>query len=230
MRKHMVFLSLLWLVGLMLTSCEAGVTLPSSSTCQCASLPDLVPLQAAVGTAISPDELVDKMSEAYQIPSAEISTAVESEASASFVWEKDGVRYRAGTEQGMLIAGWATDERLFLPSAQCVVTCWGTPDTYRGFFTLGVPGRALSFEMLFAQKGTLAEGVKYYGIDQESPPPISGRFPIRSYNVRAGGTPTDVLRSVYYSGLDQELLEQYKPWPGDWDHIAIDIDAATLTK
>ena len=180
---------------------------------------------------MSQNEFVDKMSEAYQIPNDEIGTAVESEGSASFDWEKDGIRYRAGTEQGVVIAGWARNEKLFSPSAQCLVTCWGTPDTYRAFFTLGVPGRSLKFEMLFAQKGILADGVKYFGVDQESPPPISGSFPMDSYNVRTGGTPSEVLKRVYFDGeVYQTLLEQYKPWSGDWDNIVIDIDPSTLTK
>ena len=138
---------------------------------------------------------------------------------------KSGIRYVARLNESVLVDARAEQTRGLVPSAECVVSCLGAPERYRAYFTRSIPGHKSSFQMLFPSQGTWASGTRFYGLSQEQPPRIAGSFPTYYFRFAVPGTSEDLLHKIYGStSVYEGVVDQFKPWPTDWNGIEIDID------
>jgi hypothetical protein len=184
-------------------------------------------LRSKIGEVTSAEQLRVWIGNAYQLPASRIQADVIRSGQLETVeWQKGGITYR-----GYVKGGHLTDVTVSYgsrrPSAGQVIACLGTPERYQASYEQNVEGNQLSLDLLFAAEGTLAYGARFMHIDRKQPPPVDGSFPIFGLAIVEPGTADQVLREIYESNETYEqMLRAYRPWPGDWQSVVIDIDPA----
>jgi hypothetical protein len=146
----------------------------------------------------------------------------------SIHWAMAGATYAAGL-RGSKVLGAGVTYGSNPPSADRVLSCLGAPGEYRAAFDKMVEASQLSLDLLFPAQGILASGARFAAFNQRQPPPLNENFAVSSFVVVPPGSAEQVLRQVY-GGLSndqyEKVVREFKPWPGDWENLQIQIDPA----
>lgn len=224
MRKYgLTFIfPILLILTVILSACERGWSPATYKTCECEQLPDLLPLHIQMGKTFSKDELKDWISIMYGVSDDKIK-----ENGDDLVWQVAGIEYTATLQKSMLVSGRSVNKNSQVPSAGCVVACWGNPDQYKTEYGVKAPvlEPVLNFEMLFFDLGIWAQGEQYFDISAKTPSMIANEFPIISFRVVMPGATEELLHQIYWGRqVPPEEIQMYKPWPDSWDGILINAD------
>jgi len=101
----------------------------------------------------------------------------------------------------------------------------GRPSHYSamyGYETEG--GTELSLSLLFPEHGVLAGGGRILRARPAQPPAITGDFPIDGLRFMRPGSADTLLEEAHrmdIPALRQQMLDAYKPWPGDWGQLQV---------
>jgi hypothetical protein len=190
---------------------------------------EITALQSQMGTEINREQFLTWITETFQISrdSIEVTTWHDD---LVFSWQAGGVMYSAETD-GAVLADVAIYYKNWRPEAAQFKKCLGDPSLYKASYQLGAnPGNQLSAQFLYPLDGILISGARFLRFRPVTPPAIRGDFPMSALRLTRPGSSEDVLSQIYggNSGLYEEMLTQYKPWPGGWDEITIDIDTSLL--
>jgi hypothetical protein len=220
-----------YLVYLFLILMLAGCTVSPLERPNCN---EIVNLRAQIGKAISPDSFREWVSQTYHIPLETITVDVLENRQRHVVhwnevsrvwsivkWEEVVQVWYSATIEGLVV----DDIRVAGGSvpASKVLACLGEPARYRARYERIVEGNQLSFDLLFPDQGILADGARFFRSDLRQPPPISDAFPLTGFIFTRPGTVEQILHDIYLSSFYQ-MLREYKPWPGKWEDIMVEID------
>jgi len=220
-----------YLVYLFLILMLAGCTVSPLERPNCN---EIVNLRAQIGKAISPDSFREWVSQSYHMPLETITVNMTPDGRTYVVhwrevtrvwaivkWEEiEQLEYSAAIEQlgvdDIRVAGGS------VPASK-VLACLGEPARYRARYERNVEGNQLSFDLLFSEQGVLAWGAKFFRTSLKQPPLINDTFPLTGFIFTRPGTVEQILHDIYLSSFYQ-MLREYKPWPGKWEDIMVEID------
>jgi len=213
-------------VLILISSLSACVSVGSQIRLNCE---ELTALQSQMATDIKREQFLTWIAETFQIAqdSIEVTTWHDD---LIFSWQAGGVMYSAETN-GTVLVDMAIYYRNWRPEAAQFKECLGDPSLYNASYQLGTnPSNQLSASFLYPSEGILISGARFLWLRPETPPGITGDLPISALRLTRPGSSEDVLFRIYGGspGLYEEMLTQYKPWPGSWDEITIDIDTSLL--
>lgn len=133
-------------------------------------------------------------------------------------WEVAGRTYEIFLDDGRMGAWAGVSFDREVPAAQ-VISCLGTPAQYYARYNWDLGKYALHLTLLYPDQGILATGARYYSPKPTQVPTIENTFGIYRLTFGSPG---------WTEGLQQSAAnpngEPYKPWPDDWQAIAIDVD------
>ena len=186
---------------------------------------EITTLRSQISKVVSPEQFRAWIVQAYQVSPESIKEDIPTGGQDHLIrWKQDGVWYTAEIEQGVLVDITRTAGRI---AADHVIACLGLPNQYKAEYGWHFVGNELGLSLLFSDAGVLAEGAEFLRSRPKQPPAIDGVFPISTFIFTRPGSAEEVLRQVYGSwGADiyEKRLKEYKPWPGRWEDIVIDID------
>lgn len=107
-----------------------------------------------------------------------------------------------------------------------MVACLGIPTLYYARYNWDLGKYALHLYLLFPDQGILASGAKYFYPKPKYVPSIEGDFPIRHLGLGPSGSAEQILHRIYIENSVNitPSIPDYKPWPGNWQDIVIEID------
>ena len=210
------------LVYLMLILLLAGCAYvrPGKPSCE-----EITTLRAQIGRELSPELFRAWVAQTYRLPLESITVETRADGQEYAIhWKKHGVWYSASLERRVLV-----DVRRHGPkaiSADRVIACLGEPEWYSAQYKWAIPGHALHCALLFPDQGILAHDAKFLRSRPMQPPPINGHFPISGFVFKQPGSAEQILYQIHghNSAHYEEVLQEYKPWPGEWEDIVIEID------
>lgn len=186
-------------------------------------------LHSQMGTEIDIQQFIAWIMETYEVPNEAVK--MESWKDTVIVeWDTDRIRYSVVISEALLDEV-ALYYKTLTPQVGQIVECLGAPAYYKATYQLGAnPGNQLSASFLYPSDGILISGSRFLRLRPEVPPAITGEFRVLALGHVRPGSKEDVLSRIYGGspGLYEEMLTQYKPWPGSWDEITIDIDTSLL--
>lgn len=194
------------------------------------SCEEIATLRAQVGKEFSLESLRRWIHETYQVPLESIWVATTPDGQTHIVHWGDANRtyYYASLHQPELVV----DDITFggvRGSAGSLIACLGEPALYEAWYKFDPPAYAnhLHITLLFPEQGVLASGARFFRSRPKEPPPINDDFPIEFIRFIRPGTAEQVLNNLYGhlpTNLYEQALRNYKPWPGNWQDIVIEID------
>lgn len=212
--------TLLALVALLLSILLAGCTLgvPAQPSCD-----ELTLLQSQISRQASAEELRAWIAETYDIPPESItSDPVPQTQGYLLQWRKNDLWHNIDIKKGVVTAV-GVDTSGF--TASDAIACLGQPSHYSAMYGYETPGGPeLSLRLLFPEHGVLAGGGRILWARPAQPPAITGDFPLNGMQFMRPGAADALLEEAhraYTPALAQQLLDAYKPWPGDWKDVQI---------
>jgi hypothetical protein len=203
------------LLGVLLSGCTGiGAVQPICD--------EIIALRAQISRAGSPEQLRTWIVDSYKITQESIEMHSGLQQEVRLLWHRADQWYSMSIENGAVAEIGAQIRGL---SAADVIACLGQPGQYRatyGYETEG--GTQLDFAMLFPDQGILAGGAKILRARPAQPPAITSDFPIEGFQFMRPGPVSTLLQqahSVYTPALREQMINAYKPWPGDWQGIMI---------
>jgi hypothetical protein len=212
--------------ALLLTACN----LLTTSQPNCDQIAGLT-LRGFLFKEINPEQLQSSIAEKFNLRNEMIS-AQPVGADWLLDWNKGGVFYSMSTEGKVTSRAYVVYEQ-GAPSADQLIQCLGTPSRYWAYYTRSVPGHELDLYLLFPNQGILGEGAKYGDYNAIQPPPLDGNILLGSLSYVKPGSDEEVLRRVLSPQLvdvEKAVREDFKPWPGAWKDIVIEIDPTLRSK
>ena len=186
---------------------------------------DIATLLVKIGKGYTPEAFREWVAQTYRLPLESVTVEARPDERLHVVrWQKRGVEYSAGLEQGILMDVGLASGRV---SADRVIACLGQPARYRAHYDWNIPGNHLSLDLIFPEQGVLVHGWRFFRSRPKRPAPIKSHFPIRSFFLTQPASVEQILYEIYGgkpSGLYEQMLQEYKPWPGAWEDIVIEID------
>jgi len=138
------------------------------------------------------------------------------------LWRRDDQWYSMSIENGMVAQIGAQIRGL---SATDVIACLGQPEQYKAMYGYETPGGTqLDFALLFPDQGILAGGATILRARPTQPPAITGDFKLDGFQFMLPGPVSTLLEqthSVYAAPLREQMINAYKPWPGEWESIQV---------
>jgi len=143
------------------------------------------------------------------------------------VWDANDVSYtihmRGSVPTGAII--WYNSRP---PSASQVIDCLGAPEQYGASYKRDVEATKFELELLFPKSNIRASGWKFfYGqfrYTRLQPPAIDGTFPIYRLSVGELISAEEMLGQAPHPDQAESESRQFKPWPGKWEDIVVEID------
>jgi hypothetical protein len=221
MRRYLYFL-----LALLLMNCN-GI---GSSQQTCDQIAGLT-LRSFLFKQTTPEQLRSAIAQTYHLPAESVS-AQSARGEWVFDWNQDGLFYTIETKGGIPSRASVVYEQR-TPSADEVTKCLGAPSRYKAWYTRGVPGRELDIDILFANQGILATGAEFPNSNSNQPPPVGGNISLSGFAYVQPGSDEEVLRRVLNPELvnvDKAVQEDFKPWPGTWKDIVVQIDPDLRSK
>ena len=204
------------LAGILLSSCT-GIG-PVQPNCD-----EMTTLRAQISREGPPEQLRTWIADTYKTAPEGIATnALALQQEYLLQWQKDGLWYNMTIDKGVVTDIGVEARGL---SAADVIACLGQPGYYSatyGYETEG--GTQLNFNLLFPDQGILAGGAKILRARPAQPPAITGDFPIGSFLFMQPSPASTLLQrahNVYVPALREQMINAFKPWPGDWQGIEI---------
>lgn len=158
----------------------------------------------------STDEIVTWASNTFHLPGQSI--GVEP-VNGQITWATQGAQYSA-TMDAKSLKGVNIRFLQRPPTAAEVVACIGTPEQYWAQLKRDVESFQMSLDLLQPSQGIVASGAKFYSGIPQKPPVIDETFPISTLNLVKPGA----LQQIF------TLRDPYKPWPGTWKNVEIEVD------
>ena len=210
---------LMLMLVLLLVVCAYGKPRKPGPGCE-----EIATLRAQIGSELSPDSFREWVAQTYRLPLESITVETRADGQHHVIrWGKHDVSYTASLERLVLVhIGYS----LAWTSADRVIACLGEPEWYSAQYKWAIPGHALHCALLFPDQGILAHDAKFLRSRPMQPPPINGHFPISGFVFKQPGSAEQILYQIHghNSAHYEEVLQEYKPWPGEWEDIVIEID------
>jgi hypothetical protein len=182
-------------------------------------------LQGLIGKEMSAESLQAWVCAMYDLPSSQVTVEPLPDDFVHLVrWKKHDASYLAELER--LVATRVDTDSTW--AANQVITCLGQPAQYSARYSWGGERNELHFPLLYPDQGMLVDGYKVVRPPSvKQPPAIDGRLPIVYITLVRPGTAEQILYQIYDGGrpgMYEEVLREYRPWPGSWQGIVVDID------
>ena len=211
---------LMLMLVLLLVVCAYGKPRKPGPGCE-----EIATLRAQIGSELSPDSFREWVAQTYRLPLESITMETRADGQHHVIrWGKHDVSYTASLERLVLVhIGYS----LARTSADRVIACLGEPEWYSAQYKWDIPGNQLGLDLIFPEQGVLVHGWRFFRSRPKQPPAIDGHFPILSFIFEQPTSAEQILYEIYGgkpSGLYEQVLQEYKPWPGEWEEIVIEID------
>ncbi len=191
---------------------------------------EIVNFRAQIGKTFTRESLRAWIHDTYQIPLESIrENTLADGQSLSLHWgDPDRVYYSVTLNQYVI-----EDTMFGRPQASVgdLTHCLGQPAAYRATYKRVPSGNELGLTLVYPDSGVLAAGTRIFHAQLKQPPSVGTDFPVWYLRFVKPGTTDQVLSEIYIAGWGQAndgILQQYKPWPGNWSDIAVDIDPVVL--
>lgn len=205
------------LLMLLLASCIAEPHLPLDCN-------EIASLREQFDKSQAPEAFRSWASETYQVPLDAIRMEVAADETYLLDWKKSGVWRSMSVKRDKI-------ETIIVSGVDAQLTeilvCWGQPEVYRARYEPDIPGHLLSLDLIFPAHGLLAHGGRFFRPEVKQPPPVGSDFPMSLVRLVPSGTTDEVLHKIYvqgWGGANDAVVQQYKPWPEDWQSIVVDVD------
>jgi len=195
----------------------AGCIFPGQPDCETINASAL---RAQFNQESSLDQFKEWVSHTYHVSPKTIRVipSIDDKDYWTIYWEVAGRTYEVTLDDGRVGAGAGISFDRDIPAAQ-IILCLGTPAQYYARYNWDLGQYALHLTLLYPDQGILATGARYFYPKPEQIPTIESTFGI--YRLTFG--PPGWTEQLRQSALNPSG-EPYKPWPGDWKNIVIDID------
>lgn len=209
-----------FLVSLLLAGC-----VPAHKPLSC---DELTNLRAQVGKQFTLESLRTWILDTYHVPQETILEEVVPGRAQGYLvlWGERDRTYTVILDQSLV-----KDVTFTGPQApvEDVVRCFGLPGLYGAVYKPDTPGAQLGLDLVLPDSGLLTTGARFYrfGSIPSQPPAIPDDFPLTLFRFVTSGTTEDVLHSLFgeLPSSDYEHKKKaYRPWPGDWKDLVIEID------
>jgi len=188
------------------------------------SCDQIATLRAQVGKETAPEQFRDWVSRTYQLPSETITIeAATGEAAkdgtVSVVrWHTDNFQYVAPLGDGAI--RWLVVAGTNAP-VDSLISCLGESTWYFVRSSGVESGVQRTVELFFPDQGIALSGWYYVPFNSQSQPPAkSDRLFWDIMFMKSG--PVEQVVNYYYAydpALARDVLQQIKPWPGEWAKI-----------
>ncbi len=197
-------------------------------------------LQPLMHEAMPAERVVEQIRKIYQLPPESVTVHRVEALSTAAPWLNE--KYQVGDT----IVSWGKDEARYVltigneritgigvmydqhaPSTDQVIRCLGTPEKYWAFYSPGpLPTKRLAqLHMFFPASGVIASAVRFG--DGERPPRFDGNARVPDFLFVPPGSGEEAIARFLSDRPDdmrQQIAQQLKPWPGNWEDIVIEID------
>jgi len=177
-------------------------------------------LRAQFNQEASLDQFKEWVANTYHVSSNAIRVipSVDDRDYWTIYWEVAGQTYEITLDDGRVDQGARMLFNRNVPAAQ-VISCLGTPTQYYARYSWDLGQYALHLMLLYPDQGILATGARYFYPKPNQIPTIEDTFGISWLTFGPPGW-TEQLQQ---SALNPDG-EPYRPWPGNWQDIVIEID------
>lgn len=184
-----------------------------------------ITLRPILSKAVAIEQLPTWLAEVYHISPQDIRIEIDQDKSFRLLmWEADDVFYTMHIRNSIPIGVIVWYNHSKPPSVDQVIICLGVPTKYRAIYKHDVEAKKLDFEMLFLNHNIRAEGWKFFRWTYQNPPSIDKTFPIYRLIVGELISVEEMLGQTPPPDRTESELSQFRPWPGNWQDIIVEID------
>lgn len=177
-------------------------------------------LRAQFNQETSLDHFRDWVSNTYHVSPKTIRVipSIDNRDYWTIYWEVAGQTYDITLDNGRVDRGAGISFNRGVPASH-IVSCLGPPAQYYAGYHWDLGKYVLHLTLLYPDQGILATGARYFYPKPDRIPTIESTFGIYRLTFGPPGWTDQLQQSVLNpSG------ELYKPWPGNWKDIQIEID------
>ncbi len=196
-----------------------------------ATCDEVVNLRAQIRKTFTRESLRTWIHNMYQVPMENIQeNTLADEQSVNLHWGDPDRTYYSVLLNQLVVE----DINYGRPQASVsdLTLCFGQPEVYRATYKRVPSGNELALTLVYPDSGVLAVGTRIFRAQLKQPPSVDADFPVSHLRFVKPGTTDQVLSEIYVIGWgkanDGILQQQYKPWPGSWSSIAVNIDPVIL--
>lgn len=177
-------------------------------------------LRAQLNQETSLDHFKDWVSHTYHVSPKTIRAipSIDDRDFWTVYWEVAGHTYRTTLDDGRVGRGATVSFNRGVPASH-IISCLGMPVQYYARYNWDLGKYALHLTLLYPDQGILATGARYFYPKPDQIPTIESAFGIYLLTYGPPGWTEQLQQSA--SNPSGEL---YKPWPGNWKDIQIEID------
>jgi hypothetical protein len=112
------------------------------------------------------------------------------------------------------------------PTLDEILACFGPPDLYQSQYFADHPYMVFDLSLLYLDKGISVTAMRF--LEDLEPPVVNGDVIMTDMTITAPGTAKEVIKYLYRPWFEEdeydEMLKDWKPWPGSWEGIVVDTE------